>query len=226
MKLIEFIPSQPKNIAAGYPEPGKSHVPKWYKEGEIHFTTPDGDVVNGMKSCVPFLDVMISGYMLTTPTDIHVTINEDGKQKLGWDYPGPVLTERPAQMGATIPRPAGHSVNGLIWESQWGWKTPRGWSVLVTHPYNRFDLPFITVSGFMESDKFISNGNIPFFIREGFEGIIPKGTPYAQLIPVKRASWTHRHAFELMDIAKELGKKVHLNTHFYKKFNWVRKIYE
>jgi hypothetical protein len=36
------------------------------------------------------------------------------------------------------------------------------------------------------------SGNIPFFIKEGFSGVIPKGTPIAQVIPFKRESWTSK----------------------------------
>jgi hypothetical protein len=30
---------------------------------------------------------------------------------------------------------------------------------------------------------------MPFFLREGFSGVIPSGTPYAQIIPFKREDW-------------------------------------
>jgi hypothetical protein len=229
MKTIQFIPADSKELALGHPEPAKLEVPDWYRKGEAHITLPNGKEANGMKACIPFLDVMISGYMLVTPFDIQVTI-VDGQQKIGWDTENPnfkeFIHERPHQMGATIPRPAGHAVNGLIWQSHWGWKTPRGWSSVVTHPYNRYDLPFTTLSAFMESDKFISNGNIPFFLKEGFEGVIPAGTPFAQILPIKRASWRHTWSYNLTSYIRDLGQRVHLNEHYYKKFNWVRKIYE
>ena len=30
---------------------------------------------------------------------------------------------------------------------------------------------------------------MPFFIREGYEGIVPAGTPYVHIIPIKREDW-------------------------------------
>jgi hypothetical protein len=228
MKAIQFIPAGPKEQSLGHPIPVKAVVPDWYKKGEAHFKVGDQQL-DGMKACVPFLDVMVSGYVLVTPFDIKVTI-EDGNQRVGWDTDSPgfmnFIGERPKALGETIPRPIGHSPNGLTWASHWGWKTPRGWSTLVTHPYNRYDLPFTTLSALVDSDTYASNGNIPFFLKEGFEGVIPAGTPFAQVIPIKRASWTHSYAYGMTKVIRDLGVRTRLNEHFYKKFSWVRKQYE
>jgi len=32
-------------------------------------------------------------------------------------------------------------------------------------------------------------GTNPFFIREGWSGILPAGTPYMQMLPFKREDW-------------------------------------
>jgi len=229
MKAIQFIPSGSKEHSLGHPQPVKTTVPEWYKKGEAHLTSPNGEKMPAMKACVPFLDVMVSGYVLVTPFDIKVTI-EDGNQRIGWDTESPMfrgfVEERPKELGATIPRPAGHSPNGLVWSSAWGWKTPRGWSTIVTHPFNRHDLPFTTLSAIVDSDSYTANGNIPFFLKEGFEGIIPAGTPFAQIVPIKRASWVHSYAYSMTKVIQDLGARTRLNEHFYKKVNWVRKKYE
>jgi hypothetical protein len=44
-------------------------------------------------------------------------------------------------------------------------------------------------SGIMDTDMWKHAGRIPFFIRKDFEGIIPKGTPFAQIIPISRDDW-------------------------------------
>jgi hypothetical protein len=31
---------------------------------------------------------------------------------------------------------------------------------------------------------------MPFFLREGFTGVIPAGTPFVQILPFKRENWT------------------------------------
>jgi hypothetical protein len=46
------------------------------------------------------------------------------------------------------------------------------------------------MSGFMDSYSILTgSGNIPVYFKEGWEGTIPAGTPYAQLIPIKNESW-------------------------------------
>jgi len=224
MKLIRFVPSTGINSSVGVPQPAKNFVPGWWKKGELELSTGDP----GMKACIPFLDVLISGYMLVTPFDIFVTKNEDGTQNIRWNAPDGwegFIGERPVELGSTIPRPAGHSPNGMVWSSKWGWKTPRGWSTIVTHPYNHHDLPFTTLSAYMDSDKYYNYGNIPFFIKEDFEGRIVAGTPFAQVIPVKRASWKSMIDFGLSNTAIRQGSITRDNEHFYKKFLWVKKVY-
>ena len=219
MKKIEFLikPGFPKKLEP--PKPGSEFIPEWYRKGEMFVNVEtqeleilEGDTKSGgMKSCMPFLDAIISGYMLVAIVDIRVTKNEDGvfefeyveKDKNGkWiksDLDWAQVAERHGKIGHTIPRPLGFAENHLVWTSHWGMKVPKGWSVLITHPMNRMDLPFYTLSGILESDRFAANGNIPFFIKDGWTGIIEKGTPYAQLIPIKRSSW--------MSVINYLNKK-------------------
>ena len=53
-------------------------------------------------------------------------------------------------------------------------------------------------------------GNVPFFIKSGFEGVIPAGTPIAQLIPIKREKWVYAQSWgntaKQVEIAKELRR--------------------
>ena len=165
----------------------------------------------GLKTCVPFLDAMISGYALVLPVNVYVTKDENDEIKITWDKieTSPV-NERMGLTGHTIPRPPGHEKNHLAWTCQWGWKVPKGYSVLLTHPVNRFDLPFTTMSGIVDSEEFMGWGNVPFFIKSGFEGVIPAGTPIAQLIPIKREKWVYAQSWgntaKQVEIAKELRR--------------------
>lgn len=227
MKLIRFVPAFPnRETMLLEPTPAKEHVPEWYRLGESTITDEHGRQEPAMKSCAPFLDIMLSGYTLVTPFDIFVGRNEDGSHNIRWNGPdewNEFIGERPRELGATIPRPAGHSPNGLVWSSKWGWKTPRGWSTIVTHPYNRHDLPFTTLSGTIDSDKFMANGNIPFFLKADFVGVIPAGTPFAQIIPFKRVAWKKVADYGLLGPAIEEGKAVRDKS--YKKYLWVKKSY-
>jgi hypothetical protein len=73
----------------------------------------------------------------------------------------------------------------------WNIEAPPGYSVLFTHPINRSDLPFTTLTGLVDCDKF-SNSPVNFPARwhdQDFNGVLRKGTPVAQCIPVKRENW-------------------------------------
>lgn len=219
MKKFQFIPSAWVEEGNAKPTAIKKSLPQWYKRGEYSFKK-DGEEIPGMKACMPFLDVMISGYALTIPVDLHVGRKPDGSLAIEWDrekHHANVVNERVGPSGGTIPRPAGHMNNHLIWNSSWGWKVPRGYSVLVSHPHNRYDLPFTTLSAIVDSDKYFSWGNIPFFLKEGFEGIIPAGTPFAQLIPIKRKKWAFVENWFLTKTTENQGKLLKTQKAVYKK---------
>jgi hypothetical protein len=70
---------------------------------------------------------------------------------------------------------------------------------LITHPINRLDLPFETLTGMVDADRYRDNFiNFPARWRDrDFNGVLPKGTPLAQCVPIKRDEWTAR--FETID---------------------------
>lgn len=249
MKNIKFVPPKGMDNLIE-PSPVKLHVPQWYKDGEMY----DTDQKPALKTCVPFLDVMLSGYVLTTIEDMKIFSKggyiyvEDGILKEDGTFEAyseknknhnhghqhnhedetinsSLIAERKSTSGSTIPRPAGHLQNHLVWSGKWGWKVPRGHSVIVTHPFNRHDLPFTTLSGIIDSDGWVPPGNIPFFLKEDFDGVIPKGTPIAQLFPFKRQDWK-------MSISKVLQSRSFFDgatdrsvIGYYKRKYWNRKNY-
>lgn len=242
LKLIKFF-SEQKHFNLGKPVPAKKEIPEWYRLSESTFIDPNTQTEHaGLKKCVPFMDTMVSGYFLTIPVNIYVNEkkpensdlnrlfnNNDSELSLSWDGPPAfkdIIMERPKETGHMMPRPAGHHPNHLVFSGKWSVKTPRGWSLLMTPPLNRYDLPFTSSSGIIDSDKFTSPGNIPFFIRQGFSGVIPAGTPFVQLIPIKRAEWQMvDNDIGLQDrqvkesfLAREKDKN-------YKKTMWQRKKY-
>ena len=227
MKLIRFF-TKKENETFGTPQPTKQTIPQWYKNAESTFTQEDGTEAAGLKKCMPYVDVMMAGYVLTIPADIHVSKNEDGTMNISYDETvlGEFIHERPAAIGYTMPRPHGFAPNHLTYRSHWGWRVPKGFSVLVTHPFNRVDLPFHTISALMDSDEFFAPGNIPFFIRADFEGTIPAGTPIAQLLPVKREDWKMiENDQSLAGKAAYHAKLARDPKYGYKRVMWHRKEY-
>ena len=207
MKKVNFLLDHNYEQPITYPIPATPT--KWYRDGEMYINKHDQSLniideeerAAGMRLCMPFFDALSSGFFLTTWVDIEITKN-DGvtvefqyieknskgnwiRSNRSWD----MVNERHGKIGHTIPRPETHSKNHMVWSSKWGWRLPKGWSMLVTSPLNRFELPFVTITAIVDSDRFASHGNIPFFLQKGWIGIIPKGTPFAQLIPIKRSDW-------------------------------------
>ena len=76
----------------------------------------------------------------------------------------------------------------------WTIEAPEGYSLLFTHPLNRFDLPFTTLTGLVDSDQYHDNWiHFPAHWHDkNFSGVLPRGTPVAQCVPVKRETWAVR----------------------------------
>lgn len=191
--IIKFVAnSVDTELTVPPPSPAKNYVPKWYSEKKMFDggfpIIEDGEAKNlTVKACVPFADAMTAGYIQETWCDISITVDENHI-----DYQ--------ASMGPTImvnggtpqtPVPSGHYPIDFAWVRHWQPVLPRGYSALICQPLNRTDLPFTVTSAIVDFDTFHhrSAGNIPFFLREGFSGIIPAGTPMYQIIPIKRDSW-------------------------------------
>lgn len=228
MKIIKIYANK-RYRDSGIPEPTKRTIPDWYKNAESYYLDNNGNKKEGLKKCMPYVDAMMSGYVLTLPVNVYVSKDENNDLKITWDKKdnySNFIGERPQALGATMPRPYGFAPNHLVFSGYWAWKTPRGWSSLVTHPLNREDLPFKTVSAIMDSDAYSSGGNIPFFIREDFEGVIPAGTPFAQILPIKRASWKMIFDPGLEDSVERQSMIVRNPDTPYKKIAWHRKKYD
>jgi hypothetical protein len=219
------------------PKSSKFYIPKWYKDSELysdeknypHFRS-NGElgIANvGLKRCIPFLDSLTHGYMFETAMDLIVEINENGLPTISWGGTPSPITERFGKVGSLIPRPSGHHNNHFAWQIPFGFKTPDGYSCLLTHPLNRFDLPFTTTSGIIDSDKYSSGGFVPFFLKNNFEGIIPAGTPYAQIVLIKRDNWKSVMDIDLEKNTKKLRWQARsFYTGFYKNNFWQRKSFE
>lgn len=183
------------------PVPASSQMPDWYRKLPKYVNGGDKPIKalghKDLKLCVPFRDAMISGYTILLPAEIEITESADGELDIFNNQELPMVVahkrgsiDNPMAQGHGMPAPIGTDKTMFAWMPIYGFQTPKGTSVLVTHPFNRYDLPFVTTSGIIDSDNFSIAGNIPFFVKKGFTGIIPKGTPIAQIIPFVRTDWT------------------------------------
>jgi hypothetical protein len=211
--------------------PAKNKVPSWYKESNPNV---DEKVVkrwgatHTMKKCVPFLESFTTGYVLTTPADILV-VKDKQNNMINFDqgWKGAPLVGHRNNSDSPLPTPIGCDEHHFVWRLQSPFKLPEGYSVLFTHPLNRHDLPFVTLSGVIDADTTLHSGNIPFFLKEGFEGLIPAGTPYAQILPFKRENWVLEEDESVLEEAKHYDKISGMTfQNWYRNSVWKKKSYE
>lgn len=211
------------------PQSAKKYIPDWYKDAE-RFVGGKMKIVNGagnhgLKMCMPFIDALTIGYIATLWTDIVVEQTQLGP-RLQWRV-GPDPLEKRPRTNQTLPTPPGHDDDHYAWKTIFNIETPPGYSILITHPLNRHDLPFTTLSGVVDSDMTMARGNLPFFLKSGFEGIIPAGTPLFQIIPFKRENWTSEEDKSILKKARENEFETMRRAFgWYKNFKWNRKSYE
>lgn len=229
-KIVTFQPLD-ENVEAALcpPVSAADCLPEWYKKLPRYVNKSDKPIKSlghkDLKMCVPFRDAMISGYMILLPADIEVRLSADGDVNIFWN---PNLTFSPVSkrgllnetnQGYGMPHPHGTSPIMFAWTPLFGVGTKKKDSVIVTHPFNRHDLPFVTTAGVIDSGYFSTAGNIPFFLKEGFEGVIPKGTPIAQVIPFKRENWFSKHLpSDIKDYSKKMTFRDTYIDSFYSRF--------
>lgn len=229
---IEFIPVSElaKNIVPP-PKPAKNYIPDWYKNIKVDkdvTLSPDGTLYfdGKIKKCVPFLDSFTHGYIQESWTDIFIKKDPNGSIVFSYAHEPQIMHFRDK---TSIPISDKFYPIEFIWQIQWLPKMPKGWSVMMTSPSNRLDLPFRSLTGIVDSDHFYHGvtGNYPFFIENGFEGIIPAGTPIYQIIPIKRENW--KSTISNFDSVDNIKRNYEVRKHFtdaYRRLFWQKKNFE
>lgn len=201
------------------PIPASEHIPEWYKKmesyvGGIKKPGGDGHTLATIKRCMPVFDALTGGYIIVSPADVFVSIDESGDQRFEWVNFG-VISFHPITQAPTHP-----SFNGWAypkWNNLWAIKTPKGYSTLFVQPLHR-ESPFTIMAGVVDTDVFYAPVNFPFVMNDPkFEGLIPAGTPIAQVLPFKRDNWQMEFTGQKEAIeAATLGVK--LNTRFFDRY--------
>lgn len=216
------------------PVPTQKEIPSWYKDADRFAKMPNGEYYKATKEVCPFpkegttddygkiptwkacpaiMDAFATGYLFKTPCDIKFFINSNGNidVKIEDLKHQDFCTKRTPM--AQFKHPEGFYDHHFAWSPDWGLELPEGYSALFMTPMNRFDLPFLNTTGIVDSDKVHLLGSFPFFITKGWEGIIPAGTPYLQVLPFKRENWNHE--IEILTQSEMYGKMVE-NSKFYR----------
>ena len=205
MNKIKFIYHNQLAYEMGvHPQPAKNFLPKWYKDMvpyEKSNMNPTGREINvenktsnaSAKKCTPMLDGMSSGYIVPLWCDVQIKQfkNEETKKwfpRITWRIDEDVFSLH-GPSSREIPAPFGYDQEVFKFITHFRIETPKGYSIMVHTPSGHYELPFYAIPAVIDSDRSVIDNNFPCWIQEGFEGIVEKGTPMAQVTPFKRLDW-------------------------------------
>ena len=191
------------------PVPAAQGLPDWVRTMPAQaFNALVGGEDDTVKRCPPFLDAMTAGFLIPLICDVRV---ENGEFTWDCDLPPAGLVDFARSplgihdAGQVAGTPLFEDDRFLIkFHNLWTIQAPAGYALLFTHPVNRFDLPFTTLTGLVDSDRFHDAWiNFPAHWHDtDFTGVLPRGTPVAQVFPVRRETWTARTAVLTDDEAR------------------------
>lgn len=213
------------------PKPAEEYLPEWFKRapafdtGKPQFNPDTGSPNQTLKLCMPFFDSLSMGYIQETWCDIYF---ERKNGETFYYYPvGPKIMSN--RHNTTYPHIKGFEPMHYLWHGPYAPELPAGYSVIITHPFNRYDLPFLTLTGIIDADTCTQahpESNLPFLLRDDFEGMIKKGTPMFQMIPFKRDDWKSSQG--IYDNNAQTKTVAMIRQYFwngYKKLFWKKKQY-
>jgi hypothetical protein len=233
-KKIKIIPTTKMAESFINISPSSDFVPDWYRtspsigKGQKTFLIKDNPMstTSTYKKCTPFYDALTIGYTVYLSADIEVT-NRNNTPWILWRTKDELVTVHDNEQWEGLPVPDGYVPFVYKWHNDLVLKLPKDYSLLFLNPINRFDLPFQTITGIVDCDSYDLSVQFPFFIKKDFYGIIEKGTPITQIIPIKRESWERevdKYDKEKYDLA--LRKFFTTIKRSYKNNHWFKKEYK
>lgn len=210
------------------PVPAWRALPDWYKDTEEYIggerVIRDGNTPHTVKKCVPVFDALTAGYVLRTYVDVQVT-QRDGLPWYEWPsqsaisfHPIEQAPLHPGRNGAPYPK----------WTNPWAVRTPRGYSSMFVPPMHNPNGMFTILPGIVDTDTYEAPVNFPFVLDDvKWQGLIPAGTPMAQVIPFRRDDWTMRLG-DGKDVERQEAVTRRLRSlwwNSYKRQFWTRKQY-
>lgn len=189
MQVIFRCPPQLEGLIPA-PIPARRGLPEWLRRMPGKARSSDlGAELETVKQCPPFIDAMSAGFLMPLAADLHIA---NGAISWDWDLPADLPRHYPRSpfafhvaeqlVGTPMHDPDGFAVKFINF---WTITLPAGWGLLCTHPVNRADLPFHTITGLVRADNYDAFIHFPALWSDpGFAGVLPRGTPVAQCFPV------------------------------------------
>jgi hypothetical protein len=178
------------------PKPSSAYIPDWFKDMPPYLygdnkirLIPENKFASNVtaKKCIPMLDAITTGYTIPLWSDVMVEQTE-GPPQISWRVTRPVFANH-GDTSELVGPPPGFDNVVFKYLVSLRIETPKGYSVMVRPPAGHYDLPFHVIPAIVDTDRSISETNFPLWVRSGFEGIVERGTPIAQVIPFKRDDW-------------------------------------
>lgn len=216
--------------------PASKCIPEWFKDTPLKLQDIPNELINEtdgsvsrnitVKGCAPFLDGLMSGYMAVTTNELQITKPMD-VVLMSWRPKKMLISTHSHTQAPLLPEIKG-SKDVFKWEIHTRLNTPKGYSCLFTHPFNRHDLPFRTFTGVVETDTYVLPTLFPFQVSDDIKEpiILPIGTPVAQILPFKRDNWKSEYVeFSDEETQKNYAQFLSRIVRSYKKQWWVKKTY-
>lgn len=175
------------------PVPAKKIIPQWFKDLPAKIDKKDKLENSTIRSCFPVLDALTTGWIIPLAADVEFITNSDATEvkTTSLFYRTLVETHNKKQVEGhpELPKQPFKFLN------YWAIKLPKGYSMLFMPPLNRYEPRFECFSG-MVDDTYMGQGalefiNFPFFFKQpNYTGIVRKGTPLVQCIPIKREKYS------------------------------------
>jgi hypothetical protein len=218
MPLIEFMTLEHQLALFPHPYPAGRSVPAWLKGMPM-----DNEGIRSLKRCPPFLEAMVAGYLIPAPCDVEFTVTADGQ--VSWQSHYKVIESH------TPPQYAGAPFQNnvvLKFKNPWVIRTPAEYCTLITGPVNRFNLPFVPLSGIVETATYYREVHLPMVstMRPGGRFLLKRGEPLAQVIPIRHEQWTSQAAALDVKRRDEVETAFQHDPHRYRETEWRKLQYD
>jgi len=202
--IIEFLCDARYIDVAPHPEPALKHLPEWFKRipsySEKKRDQNNRRAMNA-KKCLPMIDAMDLGFIISTPIEQHIRVNQD----CSLIDVGPTSTEFDKMLEFHSRDQVGGDntpfgkLDPIKFINPWVVKTSPGWSTLFIPPINRFEDRFICLGGLVDTDRYPKQVNFPGkWLKPGFDDVLPAGTPLVTAIPIKRSHMNIDHRVRVL----------------------------
>ena len=141
------------------PIPAVEGLPGWFKSMPVKAFSElaQGDLLT-VKKCPPFIDAMTCGFLIPLAIDVRV---DNGEFSWAWEFRSarcPALRIRRLTFTTTAKsrdRPFSRTIASCSSSTLSGRSNCRpAIPSSITHPFNRADLPFVTLTGLVDADRY------------------------------------------------------------------------